>query len=597
MRSGSMRKNLTRETVILNYKRENVIPIPTCRERNLMAKLESSLKFRRASLFFTIIFGLVVFHATSLFGQDKRDTQKRDLFDLNIPDRAATATLNQPAGIALESTVDPEKYFVGPSDVIAVNIWMSIPQSYPLTVTPEGSLIIPTVGEVMVADLTLARAKEKILKEIRKKYLTAEITATLVKPRPIVVSVIGTVLNPGLYTLNAVDRANKAIEDANKLTRFQYQDQLDVVLRVMSTRNVLLKHKDGSQDRVDLPKYFATREDKWNPYLREGDVVIIPKKDPMKDVFAIYGQVNSSGRYEYVEGDSVLDAIKIANGLTRLSMPEKTIFSRLNQDGTSLSNRDINLTEIMSGREPNIALEPGDRIIVNKKIDLREDYNVDVKGEVLYPGTYPITKNQTRLSEIMKQAGGFTKFASLSSSGVFRQTYKTEDLSNEQLMSLRGGVSTDDSAGFSLETQLRINREAVTADFVKLFEQSDSTQDVILQAEDQIIIPSRHQTIYVFGQVALPGHIPYVKGEEPRYYVNKAGGFTNRANGGNLTIIKSKTKQWVSPGETTLEEGDYIWVPTEPDRPFSYYTTIASQMASVLSVIIGVGVIIIQVTK
>ncbi|MBI3766128.1 MAG: hypothetical protein HY277_06460, partial [Ignavibacteriales bacterium] len=117
------------------------------------------------------------------------------------------------------------------------------------------------------------------------------------------------------------------------------------------------------------------------------------------------------------------------------------------------------------------------------------------------------------------------------------------------------------------------------------------------QAEDEIIIPRRQQTIYVFGQVAEPGHIPYAQGKEPKYYVSRAGGFTGRANTGHLTIIKAKTKQWLSPDDTKLEEGDYIWVPTDPDRPFSYYMTIASQAATVLSVIIGVAVVISQVTK
>ena len=89
--------------------------------------------------------------------RDKKDSKKPDMFDFTLPDR--TASLAQPAGVALESPVDPNAYYVGPSDVIAVNFWMSPPQSYSLTVTPEGTLIIPTVGEVMVSGMTLASAK------------------------------------------------------------------------------------------------------------------------------------------------------------------------------------------------------------------------------------------------------------------------------------------------------------------------------------------------------------------------------------------------------------------------------------------------------
>ena len=304
--------------------------------------------------------------------QEQREARKPDLFELMQRENTA-ASVTQPAGIALESSVNPENYYVGPSDVITVNIWMSPPQNYSLTVTPEGTLIIPTVGEVVVSDLTLAKVKEKVLSTVRKKYLVAEITATLVKPRPVLVNISGTILNPGTYTVNAIDRANRLIELANTPKRDQSMEESRSVLNSMSTRNVVLKHRNGAQDRIDIPKYFATHEDRWNPYLREGDYVVVPGKNIAKFVFAVYGQVNEPGRYELVDGDSVTDAINIAHGMTRLAIAEKAIFSRLNEDGTSLSTQIINLPDIFAGSQPNIALEPGDRIVVQRRNDLRED--------------------------------------------------------------------------------------------------------------------------------------------------------------------------------------------------------------------------------
>src|SRR6267154_2727855 len=56
--------------------------------------------------------------------QKQKELDKLQEMDLSLPEKTASAVV-QPAGIALESIVNPEKYFVGPSDVIAVNIWMS----------------------------------------------------------------------------------------------------------------------------------------------------------------------------------------------------------------------------------------------------------------------------------------------------------------------------------------------------------------------------------------------------------------------------------------------------------------------------------------
>ena len=397
-----------------------------------------------------------------------------------------------------------------------------------------------------------------------------------------------------------IDRPNKAIDEANKPSRVQEADDVLSVVQTSSTRNIILRHKDGTQERVDLRKYFATREHRLNPYLREGDIVVVPKINPLKNVVAVYGQVNTTGRIEFVDGDSLTDAIKIANGLSSSALPEQATFSRLSPDGTTMTSRTINLANIMSGVEPNIALEPGDRVVIASKQEVREDFNVDVRGEVQYPGTYPITRDRTRLSEVVRLAGGFTQFASLENAEVIRHSLLPEnkiDIEKEQTLSLRGSSGSDDTIGYALETSLRIRREAVVTNFKRLFVDGDSTQDVFLQREDQIIVPSRQRTVYVFGQVVSPGHIPLIDGRDLQYYVDKAGGFTDRASKGDVRVIKATTKQWLKPQDTILEEGDNIWVPAEEIHTFSYYMTTASQAASVLSVVIGIAILIVQVTK
>lgn len=510
--------------------------------------------------------------------------------------RPAASTV-QPTGVALESTVDPEKYFVGPSDVIAVNIWISPPINLALTVTPEGTLIIPTVGEISVSDLLLANAKEKVLAEVRKKYITGQASVTLLRPRPIIISVLGNVLNPGLYTLSAVDRANKAIEEANRPTAKQSPSDALRLASEMSTRNIVMKHKDGTQERIDITKFLATKEDRWNPYLREGDILIIPRRNPTKNVFGIYGEVNAPGRYEFVRGDSVLDVLRIGQGFTRLALTDSVEFSRLNSDGTQLSTRVINLQAIKDGLAPNIVLEPGDRIIVKASSDQREDYRVHVEGEVLYPGIYPITKNQTKLSEVIRRAGGFTEFAWLEGADLNRRSIRMDEVELERLINLRGGASPEDSAYYLLETELRLRKEIVNVDFVRLFARGDTTQDVTVQSEDHIFVPTRKRTIYVFGQVVTAGHVPYKAGEGIDYYILKAGGLTERARSSDLKIVKARTRQWLAPNETIVEEGDHIWVPKDPEHSFAYYMTVASQAASVLSVVLGMAFLVVQATK
>lgn len=513
-----------------------------------------------------------------------------DLFE-ETRERTPPTAIIQPPGIALESTIHPERYFVGPSDIIAVNIWLSPPLSFNLTVTPEGTLIIPTVGEIQVSDMTLAEAKSRVLGEIRKKYITAAATMTLVRPRPIVVTVTGNILNAGLYTLTAIDRADRALAHANTPTRLQTSSDLRRILNEMSTRNIVLKHKDGSTSRVDIDKFLATKDDVWNPYLREGDIVIVPAKNMRKNVIGVYGEVNVPGRYEYVRGDSIKDALRIAQGFTRLAIRDSIEFVRLNLEGTSLSRQIIDGMKLLQGVIPDIALEPGDRIIVRTRADLREDYRVTITGEVLYPGIYPISKETTLLSEVIASAGGFTQFADLKSAEVYRRSISPGDATVEMLLSARGGVPEEDSLYYFTETNLRLQKEIVSVDFEKLFIEKDVTEDIILQSEDYINVPSLKKTVYVFGQVVSPGHVPFARKQGVSYYIEKAGGYTDRARSGDVKIIKAKTKQWLDPGDTVIEDGDYIWVPKEIDRPLIYYTTIVSHLATILSAVVGIAIV------
>ncbi|HEY4643571.1 MAG TPA: polysaccharide biosynthesis/export family protein, partial [Bacteroidota bacterium] len=117
--------------------------------------------------------------------------------------------------VPLQEAIDPKKYVVGPSDIFSVNIWLGTGFSYQSAVTPEGSLIIPTVGEVRVAGSTLAEAKRRTVERVRKTYADGEITVTLVSPRTFVVYVTGLVAREGPYVVTAITRVDQVVSLAN----------------------------------------------------------------------------------------------------------------------------------------------------------------------------------------------------------------------------------------------------------------------------------------------------------------------------------------------------------------------------------------------
>jgi polysaccharide biosynthesis/export protein len=511
----------------------------------------------------------------------------------------------------MDGPIDPKEYIVGPGDIYSVNVWLSPPLSFQLPITPEGSIIIPTVGVVPVAGLNLEEAKAKVIAAIRKKYITGDISFTLLTPRVLAVTVKGVVKNEGTVYVQASDRIDAAVAAANALDKNlpasellnaipKYNFSGNFIVKpdtVGSDRRIIVRHRDGTKSIADLERYFIQRDPRFNPLLRDGDIIIVPKRNLTEDFVGVYGAVNREGTYEFVPGDSLVSMLKIARGLTELADSQDVEITRSDETGNSSRTFTVNLASIVARETTDVPLMQGDRIVVKEKQEILRDYKVFIEGEVQYPGYYPITRDSTTLSQVIRQAGGFRDDASLEASHVYRKmkTYKSPRWT--EMENAQGITSQEDTSYFINESALQQYGQLVVTDFPDIFLKHDSTKDVIVRDGDHIVVPSQAKTVYVFGQVVHPGHLPYVKNQSYKYYLEQAGGMTDDAVGGDVKIIKAKNNQWLSPDETTIEEGDYIWVPKAPYRPFSYYLQIYSQVFGIIGTVATVAVLVIQANK
>jgi protein involved in polysaccharide export with SLBB domain len=434
------------------------------------------------------------------------------------------------------------------------------------------------------------------------------------------VVVTGAVKNPGTYILNATDRADRAIQLANQydllfkqgdktdksnqidkadhqIDKFNPDDIYISDIKEKPRRNISLHRRTGEIIKVDIQKYFATKDEHWDPFLSNGDIIFVPRFEDKKDLFAVYGGVNVPGQIEYSEGDRVTDAIQLAYGFTSRAMVDSIALYRYDGDSQPLKEQVISWTQIQAVESENVKLQPGDRIIIPEREDLREDYHVTISGEVRFPGVYPITREQTKLSSIIQKAGGLTQYASLKSSLLYRSETAPKELHIEEIIGMRGITSLDDTSNFRLENELRLRRGIVNVSFEKLLIDHDTTQDVMLHTGDYIDIPPRVITVYVYGQVVVPGRVPFVQGEKVEYYIKKAGGYTEHAHSSDVMVIKRGSRQWLLPSETEVEEGDYIWIPKNLDKPSTYYLNIIGQTASIISVAVSIVLLTIQLKK
>jgi polysaccharide biosynthesis/export protein len=355
-----------------------------------------------------------------------------------------------------------------------------------------------------------------------------------------------------------------------------------------SQRHVVVHHHDGTDQRVDFVRFALTGDAKWNPYLREGDKVFVPARSGADNSIGVYGGINREISVEFVEGDSLKDLVALGMGFKPNAHPERALLTRLSLDGRTMDTIRVDVRPFVDGKTVSSPLRPGDRLVVPEDREFRLGGVVRISGAVVRPGSYPITLTSTRLSEVVNAAGGIAPDANLRASSLLR-VHETKDVAaageieRERLLSLRAGALLEDSSYYLAEAALKLNGELVSTDFKRLFADGDSTQDVTLRPFDNIDIPSYTRTVFVFGQVASPGHIQYKSGEGLGYYLDLAGGVTDLARKGDTKIIKAGSHSWLEPSKTEIEDGDLIFVPKEITRPFGYYLSTIAQFATVIA--------------
>ncbi len=522
----------------------------------------------------------------------------------------------QPAMPLQDGALDPAKYVVGPNDLFTVSVWGEMPFTHTAFVNPEGSLHIPTAGVVSVAGKTLQDVRTEITAAVREQYLTGDISVSLEQTRMFTVHVGGNVRHPGPYPASSVQRVDRVLALAHmpseeELQRIQSRylddperpqyftrEEIDPTKRERepSLRNVILQRKNGDTLHVDLVRYYATGNTVYNPFVQDGDRIIVRPEDLRSNAISVYGGVRLPGRFEYHPKDSLNVLLEVAQGFTENAIRDSIEIVRLGEDGNNFKRIVVNGNSVLNGNR-NYALQKNDRIFVWETPEVRRENTVFVQGEAHYTGAFPIEDGETKLSAIIEAAGGFTKDAAIAEAKIFRNNEKDQwdplmsHPDYQRLYEMRlSRMNMDEREYFNFESAIR--RDFVSADFQRLFLENDPQADITLKDGDVIVIPRRTNTVYVFGQVANPGYIDMQPGWHVDDYIAHAGGTSEAAKSRGIRVIKAGTKEWVKPRHTPVEPGDAIWVPRVRDRDTGYYFALARDVLQVSTGVITLFVFI-----
>jgi polysaccharide export outer membrane protein len=201
-----------------------------------------------------------------------------------------------------------------------------------LTITPQGTVNIPIVGNVAVGGLTISEARDVLLRALREVYPSVRsIDVDVVgEEARRTIYVQGEVQNPGRYGFEENPNVWEAIREAGGALPTAALDVVRVV------------RAEGDRSRtflVDLKSAIEDGKLDELPLLEPGDAVIVSQStavQPGTGSVKVIGAVAAPGPYQLGGDKSLIDAILASGGPAADADLKRIIVIRQRPDGARL---------------------------------------------------------------------------------------------------------------------------------------------------------------------------------------------------------------------------------------------------------------------
>jgi len=311
------------------------------------------------------------------------------------------------------SASQAEDYLIKPGDSLGVTVLGEAELTRRVVVSPQGSITLPLVNEVRVADLTTSQAAQQITAQLRRFLKNPQVSLELLEPAKMQVTVSGEVRSPGIYTVAGGARLLDAITAAGG-----YTPTAD-----MSRIAVSHAGDSGAAVTVDLGKFLLSGAAGVNIPISAGDTIVVPTRESaVVGTVTILGAVRQSGQHPIVQGTTLREAIMLAGGPTEIADLGSVTLRR---EGSADTVRFDYARAASGDASANPELKPGDVIYVAA----REQFGYfTIQGAVARPGRYEIT-GRTSITEAIAIAGGVGNRARLNDVRILRSPNgKTETI-------------------------------------------------------------------------------------------------------------------------------------------------------------------------
>lgn len=381
--------------------------------------------------------------------------------------------------------------------------------------------------------------------------------------------IAGNVKNPAIYELSGETKLLDLIHMAGGLMSVAFKGRLQV--------ERIADHQFRTLFEGDLINLEKNTEK--NFILRDGDLVKVFAVMDTKNTITIAGAVANAGDYGITPGvTKIKDVISLSGGLLYFTSNEAELTRvKVTPSGPLTEQRMIDIVKaVAEDPQHNVTLEINDYLLVRAVPDWKLYRTVSIQGEVKFPGTYTVRKNE-RLSSLIERAGGYSDRAYIRGAAFIRNSVR--ELQQKSLDEMAERLERDLLAAGSLEVATALSIEEITAKKVELEQKrkfveamkqlkatgrmsiklahlrllKNSEYDIELEDGDSLFIPMRNSVVNVAGAVMSRGSFVYSEKFDYNDYVTMAGGYTRYADDDNVYVLK------VDGTALKLSDGFFSW--------------------------------------
>ena len=350
------------------------------------------------------------------------------------------------------------------------------------------------------------------------------------------------------------------------------------------------------RDRVTVFDLESGRDRIIRPLLDE--LRLQARLDRPEELVRVEGKVRVPGQYPLEPGMKISDLIRAGGNLSDDAYGGKAELTRyevVNGETRKTQLLSVDLSAVLKGdANADVTLMPYDSLSIKEISQWGDQEQVEVEGQVRFPGVYVIKQGET-LKSVLLRAGGLTSLAFTEGSVFTREELRKREQdqldtlaqrlqSDLATMALQGAAGGQQSAGVALSVgqtllaQIKATRAVgrLVIDVPRLMAAEVGSQyDIVLRNHDHLVIPRQQQEVTVLGEVqSVTSHL-YRADLSRDDYITLSGGMTNRADPKKIYVVRAsgsvvateRGRFFRTEGQSgKIRPGDTIVVPLDTEK-------------------------------